>query len=249
MQTVCFVSDLHKFAARSDADAVEPELRRVVARSDRCVLGGDIFDFRWSTLANRQATADAALDWLDRLLADAPETEVRYLLGNHDHVTPLVDALPKFCRLRPRMHWHMYYLRVGPAVFLHGDVADRPLHQSRLSREQFERRRGRSLHHGRRRRGRLSNAAYAALLQTRTQHVVPRVVYPTAATAGRILSYLDQVGQRDGVQEVFFGHTHRAVDGFERDGVRFHNAGAPIGREPLIILQTEVPDDAAIAAA
>ena len=248
MRSVCFVSDLHLFARRSTAAAHYDHLVQTAAGCDLLVLGGDIFDYRWSTLASRQATTDAALDWLDRLLDDLPGTELRYLLGNHDHVQPLVDALPGFALVRPRLRWHEYYLRIGPAMFLHGDVADRPLRKE-SSREHFERRRSRSLHHGRRRRGRMSNAAYAALLQTRTQHVVPRVVYPKRVAARRILKYLDLIGQRDGVTELFFGHTHRPIDAFRYQGVTFHNPGAPIGAAPLVALRTEVETSAQIVAA
>ena len=243
MSTACFVSDLHLFARRSTAAAHHELLLEHARRCDRVILGGDIFDFRWSTLANRRATADAAIGWLERLLDDLPTQEVHYLLGNHDHVQPMLDALPPLCRTQTRLQWHEYFLRLGETVFLHGDVADRPMNQHRI-----EQRRLRSLHHGRRRRGRISNAAYQAMLQTRVQHAVPRVVYPRRVAAGRILRYLETIGQRNGVREIFFGHTHRPVDGYELDGVTFHNAGAPIGDQPLCILQTTVDDTHVVAA-
>ena len=242
MAVVCFVSDLHLFARRSSAASHYDDLLAAASQADRLVLGGDIFDFRWSTLANRELTASAALDWLRDLHEALPSTEIHYLLGNHDHVEPLVESLPSLCRLHPRLSWQTYYLRIGSAVFLHGDVADRP-----MTTERFERRRSRSLHHGRRRRGRLSNTAYAALLQTRTHQIVPRVVYPNRVAARRILTYLDRIGQRDGVREVFFGHTHRPIDAFGYRGVTFHNPGATIGQAPLVVLRTEI-DDTSIAA-
>ena len=244
MQTVCFASDLHLFARRSSAPAHYGRLVEHAAACDRLVLGGDIFDFRWSTLASRQRTVDAALDWLQQLLADLPTTQVHYLLGNHDHVQALLDELPRFETQHPRFDWHQYYLRIGHAVFLHGDVADRP-----MTPQRFERRRLRSLYHGRRRRGRLSNAAYQAMLTTRVHNAIPLVIHPRRTVARRILHYLSLVGQREGVQEVFFGHTHRPVDGYVFRGVTFHNGGAPIGTAPLVLLQTEVDETHGIVAA
>ena len=242
MSRVCFVSDLHLFADRSRAAEQHGDLLAAARAADTLVLGGDIFDFRWSTHPSPQATADAAIAWLDRLHADLPTQRIRYLLGNHDHAQPLIDALPGFCAAHPRLDWHGSFLRLGQTVFLHGDVADRP-----MTPETFERRRSRSLHHGRRRRGPLSRAAYRAMLRTRMHEAVPRVVYPRRVAARRILHYLDQIGQRHGVRDVYYGHTHRAIEGFRHRGVTFHNAGAPIGDQPLRCLRADVADDVVAA--
>ena len=45
-----FVSDLHLFSKRSSGPQVQRAIEAAVARSDTFVLGGDIFDFRWSEL-------------------------------------------------------------------------------------------------------------------------------------------------------------------------------------------------------
>ena len=237
MPRVCFVSDLHLFARRSTAAAQYDTLVDAARTCDTLVLGGDIFDFRWSTQPTPDATAAAGIDWLGQLLDDVPEATVHYLLGNHDHTQPLIDRLPGFAATQPRFDWHGYYLRIGQTMFLHGDVADRP-----MSPGQFVRRRQRSLHHGRRRRGRFSNAAYQAALRVGVPQAVPHVVHPTGVTARRILRYLDAVDQRAGIAAVYFGHTHRRVSGFTCRGVRFWNPGAPIGGAALVPLLADVSE-------
>ena len=249
MQTVCFVSDLHKFAARSDADAFEPEIRRVAGRSDRCVLGGDIFDFRWSTVGTPDETADAAVEWLERLIRSAPRTTFHLLLGNHDHAAPLLARLPTLSESQPRFHWHRYYLRIGPAVFLHGDAADlrrRRRASASTPSDRLEARRARSLHHGQRRRGRTANHAYRQFVRSGLHHLVPRVAYPRRRVAARLADYLSHLNltAADGVRDVYFGHTHFAVDGYRYAGLRFYNGGAPIGSRSFRILTTQVSDDA-----
>ena len=61
--------------------------------------------------------------------------------------------------------------------------------------------------------------------------MLPGAVYPKRIVARRILSYLRDIGQgpESGIQHVYFGHTHRAVNGYVHRGVVFHNGGAPIG--------------------
>ena len=248
MPTVCFVADLHKFAARSDADRIDSELRRVAARCGRCVLGGDIFDFRWSTLGSREKTAEAAIDWLRGLVVACPTTQFHFLLGNHDHATPLLDRLPAFTDATARFAWHAYFLRVGSTVFLHGDAADIPRRRSkrRSPAERLASRRDRSLHHGRRPRSRAANGVYRQFVRSRLHHLVPRVAYPRRRVASRLTAYLEHLNlaAADGVRDVYFGHTHLPVDGYHYAGLRFFNGGAPIGSRSFRILTTEVEPDA-----
>lgn len=247
MPTVCFAADLHKFASRSDADAVEPELRRAIARSDRCVLGGDIFDFRWSTLGSPERTAGAAVEWLASLSGDFPQTRFSLLLGNHDHSEELIARLPALSDATPNFEWFGYYLRIGPAVFLHGDAADvRRRPSLRAGQDRLVKRRERSLHHGRRGKRRTSHAAYRQFVRTRLHHLVPRVAYPKRRVVRRLAAYLEHLGlsAADGVRDVYFGHTHFPVDGHRHAGLTFHNGGAPIASRSFRILTAELPADA-----
>lgn len=252
MSRICFVSDLHMFADRSNAAAHIPAIRKAAEECELCVLGGDIFDFRWSTLPSREATAQAAIEWLEEIVEGCPSTEFRLLLGNHDHAEPLLERLPGLFDKHDRFHWHCYYLRVGDAIFLHGDAADVPHRSIRRNNgcqaTRLAQRRDRSVHHGRRRKHAASHRVYQTFIKTRLHRLVPRVAYPTKRVARRLAAYLDGLnhGAADGVRDVFFGHTHLPVRDYIHAGLRFHNCGAPIGDERFEILFTEVDESAEI---
>lgn len=253
MPSFCFLSDLHKFALRSTADRYEPEIRRIADEVDWCVLGGDIFDFRWSRLGSPTATAEAAIQWLTELSDDHRETEFRLLLGNHDHSDALTELLPELADSLPNFDWHHYYFRLGSSVFLHGDVADVPKRTLRSKQAcqatRLERRRLRSRRHGRRPRGPASNQIYRAFLGTRLHRLVPRVAYPTRRVARRLANYLDglNLAAADGIRDVYFGHTHLPVRDYVFAGLRFHNGGAPIGHDTFQVLRGRAEEDAIVA--
>ena len=101
---ISFVSDLHLFARRSDAPRYAEAIRTAARRSAVLVLGGDIFDFSWSTLPTLEDTVEAAFHWLQHLAAEHPQCQIHYLLGNHDYCQPFLDYLerhaaphPEFC--------------------------------------------------------------------------------------------------------------------------------------------------------
>ena len=248
MTDVCFVADLHKFALRSDADLVEPAIREAAARSDLCVLGGDIFDFRWSTYPSPEATAEAAIAWLRDLTTAIPDTDFVLLLGNHDHAEPLLERLPRYAESAGNFEWFRYYLRVGSAVFLHGDAADVP-RRSRTGLTHagaLQRMRERSRHHGQRPRGKAQNHVYRQFVRSRLHHVVPRIAYPKRRVVRRLHAYLEHLNlaAKDGVRSVYFGHTHFPVDGLRYAGLTFHNGGAPIGDRSFRVLTARLEPDA-----
>ncbi len=235
MATACFISDLHLFANRSRADRFLEPIRQASDRADICVLGGDIFDFRWSTLPNEQATVEAAVEWLDDLTSRSRNSQIHFLLGNHDYNRAFIDRLPELADRHPNFQWHRFYLREGDAVFLHGDVADRKMTASKL-----EQRRERCLHH--RPRGRFHSRAYDAVVHARAHLLVPRAVYPHRLVARRIMAYLQDIGEGPsaGVRQVCFGHTHLAMADYRYRGVAFHNGGAPIGSGRFRILDVTI---------
>ena len=124
---ISFVSDLHMFARRSDAPRYAEAIRAAARRSSVMVLGGDIFDFSWSTRPRGDATVEAAYHWLQRLAAEHPRCRFHYLLGNHDYCQPFIDCLEEHSAAIPNFAWHHFYLRLGQNVFLHGDVAEKQM--------------------------------------------------------------------------------------------------------------------------
>lgn len=197
--------------------------QEAVERAGCFVLGGDIFDFRWSTLPSFPATLDAAEQWLDQLVTRRPGCEFHYILGNHDSHPRFVERLRRLAECHPNLAWHHEYLRRETDVFLHGDVLDGPTTSQALAR-----RRRRWAHESV--RGAISNALYDAAIAVRAHKVVGRIAHPRQRTARRLLNYLDHLGHgpHTGVRRVFFGHTHAAWDSFRYSQISFHNGGAPM---------------------
>lgn len=236
-ETTYFVSDLHLFCRRFDGERFWTRLLELSERATTIVLGGDIFDFRWTTLPTIEQSADEAVRMLTSLVRKNRQCEFHYLLGNHDHHQAFVGRLERLAGDESNLARHPHYLRLKRSLFLHGDVATRP-----MGPEQLENQRRRWLRV--RRQGRLANLAYDASMRVGLHRLAYRLAYPREAVARRILVYLDQIGQRSGagVTDVYFGHTHLALSAFEYDGVRFHNCGAPVRGSAFRILEHVVAD-------
>ena len=231
---VCFVSDLHLFSHRSRGHLIDEEILAAARRSQVCVLGGDIFDFKWSAHSSHEASLLAAIEWLCRLIEAVPECQFHFVLGNHDDLPALVALLPELATRYANFYWDRFYLRLGDTMFLHGDAADR-----QMSHERLTDRRDRFSHA---RRHRLAHGLYGLLVRAHLHRLIPHAVYPPAIVADRLLQYLREVGHGpdEGVRQVCFGHTHRPLAAYQRGGLQFHNGGAPIGRAQYRIIEVQV---------
>ena len=242
MCRVRFVSDLNLFTRRSQAAEHHAALCSAAARSQVFVLGGDIFDFRWSMLADTRSTVDAAIRWLEELSAAHPDCHFHYLLGNHDYCRPLLERLGQLPATVPILSWLRFYLRLGDCRFLLGVAAGR-----RMTPEKLARRRAQWLHAepvgGFRRR------AYDLFMETGLLRPIPYLVHTRRRAARRIARYLECLGEgpQSGVRNVFFGHTHRRVSNYRYRGLTFHNGGAPIGGQQFHVLETVVEGVARIS--
>lgn len=234
MPRICFVADLHLFARRSNAERYQQRIVDAALESDLCLLGGDIFDFRWSTFQTEDETAHAAVEWLREFDRQTKHCHVHFLLGNHDDHPELLERLPFLEQEMLTFEWSRYYYRLGDTLFLHGDVADKTMTAAclRLQREQFAHGGRTELHH----------RLYDVAIKAQLHRLAPPAVYPCKRVAKRILSYLDSIGQgkETGITHVYFGHTHRPMDHYLFEGVHFHNGGAPIGEAPFRILYRDV---------
>lgn len=235
MRSVSTVSDLHLLCSRSHAPRHMAAIHRAADESDIFILNGDTFDFRWSTLESNAASVKEAIRWLGELADRARDTEIHFILGNHDHLQRFMDALDDFSRERPNLHWHPYYLKLARSVFLHGDVAIR-----KMTAADLERYRSGWLHEEQ--RGKLVNRVYDVAFKAGVHKAITRYAFPTKVIVERIRHYLDDIGEGEGsdTELVFFGHTHVAVENYEYEGQRFYNAGAPMPGLDFNILSTEV---------
>jgi UDP-2,3-diacylglucosamine pyrophosphatase LpxH len=233
-QRICFISDLHLQSRRSAAHRYLDQLHVAAKRSQHFVLGGDIFDFKWSTLQSLDASIDNAEEWLTSLAAINPNCRFHFLLGNHDYHPALIQRLPALASRLPNFAWEHYFLRMGDIVFLHGDVADR----SCSTQASLEARRTGFRHEG---RSKLHHGAYDLIVRSHLHRIIPTAVYPRKTVARRILAYLRDIqhGPESGVKRVYFGHTHRIMLGYEHAGLTFFNGGAPIGRANFHLLEMD----------
>lgn len=228
-----FVSDLHLFANRSNAHHYLEEIALAASHAEAFVLGGDIFDFRWSLIPILRAVERAA-DWISELAESCPQCHFHLVLGNHDYHQALIDRLVELEKQVSNLSWHRYYVRLGNSVFLHGDVADKTMDARMLTdaREEW-------LNH--RRRGPFMSAIYDVVVLTRLHTPVPHLVYVKRIVVRRIWKYLASIGQGpdNGVHDVYFGHTHRHMSNYHYRGLVFHNGGAPIKGVKFRIIEAQ----------
>ena len=218
-----FVSDLHHFSRRAQRDRYESAVHQAVEETDVLVLGGDIFDFKWSTLTSQQETIREACRWLTDLASLNRHCEVQYVLGNHDFNDPFMEALDDLAEDCPNFHWHRYHLQIGKALFLHGDVADCRMDQDELvSRRQAWKKHGRppAVYHD----------FYSVAIHLRLHRLPAFFIHRSRQVAERLVYYIDRNPElnRNSISQVYFGHTHVVMDGYEFEGLKFHNAGAPM---------------------
>ncbi len=218
-----FVSDLHMYTSRSQEQRYLGEIERKAARADNFVLGGDIFDFRWSTMDTHEETVVRATDWLRKLAVNCPNCQFYYVLGNHDYNRDLMDSCDYLASKYENFSWQPFYLRLGSSVFLHGDAADRI-----ATGEELAEARMRWLRKAK--RGQMASRLYDLAVANRLHMPLVRLARTKKTTARRILSYLRSIGEdpSTGVKNVYFGHTHFAFTNFRFGGVTFHNGGAPM---------------------
>ncbi len=70
-----FISDLHLFSQRSIGQWHWEQHQGLIESAKAIVLGGDIFDVRWSQQGNLDATIAAATDWLNTAVALNPDAK------------------------------------------------------------------------------------------------------------------------------------------------------------------------------
>lgn len=234
------ISDLHMFARRSRAHAVLDRVHRAVEEADVFVLNGDTFDFRWTTLPTIEATVRASLLWLENLAERHPDTDIHFVLGNHDCNQLFIDGLDELSGRVPTLHWHEYQIHLGSNLFLHGDCADYKMTAARLAANrrqwQFETRKADWM-----------GVAYEYADRFGVTAAVPRVLCQRERVAKRILHYLHDAVPHvmPQVEDVYFGHTHLPFVDYLHRGIRFHNTGCAVGSLEFNMLRFDLTKNAA----
>jgi UDP-2,3-diacylglucosamine pyrophosphatase LpxH len=232
-----FISDLHLFSRRSAAPLIEPAIRSAVKHSHKFILGGDIFDFRWSTQFSRSAAVADGIAWLQRLLDINPDCQFHYLLGNHDCHPEFVHSLQRLAESTPAIDWHRYVLRIGHSAFLHGDIVDTRILPGQSHHDILDERRSTS--EQRRPPAKISHTIYDMAVQAKVHRLVVQMAKRRQQVLRRLTGYLSAQGlsAQTGIQHVYFGHTHRRLISIPYAGMRFHNPGAAIKGLPFQMLE------------
>jgi UDP-2,3-diacylglucosamine pyrophosphatase LpxH len=217
------LSDLHLFAHRSAGRECFDSLKPRLAAADVVVLNGDIFDFRWSTLPDASATTLGAREWLQQLCAAFPQCNFHYVIGNHDCPAFFRAELAKLAASVPRFHWHENGVRIGRAVFVHGDCTHRRMDPPAL-------RRFRADWDNDRRHGLLRAKAYVAVDRAGITRLAHQCWFPRNVTVARVAHYLDHAlpHWREHATDCYFGHTHLPFTDHRHEGIRYHNTGSGI---------------------
>jgi len=219
-QTGYVVSDLHLFAHWSAAHRYMTAVQEAAAKADFFVLNGDIFDFEWTTLPTFDVAAQAAVDWLTALAEEHPDCQFHFVLGNHDCLRLFVEKLDALAQTTPNLTWHPFCLRLGSALFLHGDLS-----LSTMRYDAFKTPRPEMAQ----RVKRMRHALYRVLVATRAHR--GGVVLGGRKHWARLLHHLIKRKERTlgaGITDVYFGHTHTPFVDYRYGGLTFHNTGSAV---------------------
>ncbi len=221
LQSCVFVSDLHLFSSRSDADSNVQRLSEFQSESQCIVLGGDIFDLRWSRKGGLQPTTDAALAWLYQLLDQTGQSRILYLAGNHDCHPQFAKAMQSLSEECQRFHWFEHALQIGDSLFIHGDILHAEPYSGGLSSY-------RAKHHQHESPHPLLNQAYDLAVSMRLHKAVARLGNSPKSTCARLQSLVKGLPPQceHRVRRIFFGHTHVSIPGLELGDQTFFNPGA-----------------------
>ncbi len=215
-----FVSDLHLFSPRSDADDI-PKILEETQTADRyIVLGGDIFDFRWSIRGSHERTLAAAVQWLEELLERTGQAHVRFIPGNHDCHPEFLHLLQQLSERNERFQWYPHHFQIGNSLFLHGDILD-----ARGDLANY-----RAKFHHEQPQTEFKHGLYDGVVALRLHKLVPLLRHRPDLTCKRLNTLLGNltVDSETPVERIYFGHTHAPVFGHESQGIQYYNPGAAL---------------------
>jgi len=218
-----FISDLHLFSRRSIGLERWNQWWLDAEQADLLVLGGDIFDFRWSRLKNLSETLLAARQWLEELMTVHSHGKVVYLLGNHDCSPDFKSLLDQIAKQFVRFEWAPEVWQTGDCIFLHGDILD-----AGTTSKDLERYRGGFYEAIP--RGKVANTLYDIVVQSRLHCVPPQFRHRPKNVCRKLTAYLSKHKSCDLsiAKQVYFGHTHVPMFGYEYDSILFYNAGSGV---------------------
>lgn len=236
--TVGSVSDNHFWSVKGSLAherRMTDQLDRQVGRFDHFVFNGDLADYE----ASRYSVPDTtrrAVAYVARFAKKFPNTEIHYVLGNHDGTQGLYAALRKAAKKLPNLHVHPVGVRIGEALFMHGDRAhvggDFFRSDGAIGNDSFRVAMPEEIPRFSKSQARIERLA----VKTNLQHVADLYNRPSRIIAelqASLTRYPNPV--MDGVKHVVTGHTHLAYEK-KKDGITWHNSGAMVpGTEAKLV--------------
>ncbi|YCM46284.1 metallophosphoesterase [Verrucomicrobiaceae bacterium 227] len=217
------ISDLHLFSRRSRGDELLKTYLENIDTPTTLVFNGDTFDFRWTELAGEEETLAAAEAWLLDLLDRLPNTQIHYILGNHDCLNTFRSRLENHARKRPNFHLHEFWLRIDTHFFLHGDCSNRGMNISKLKKYRHSWSTDSP-------RGEFSKRLYHLVDRTGIGALFHRLYFRQNPTVARVIRYVREVAPDDfkETEHIYFGHTHVPFHDHKSGEIVFHNTGSAI---------------------
>ena len=158
-----------------------------------------------------------ALRWLDELVGSYPRCEFHFVQGNHDCNRRFIRLAQGYTATRRNLAVHPYLFRQGgkSCSCTATRPTTRPCVPTRLThrREHWSHDESRS---------QVRHVLYDLAVTARLHRLAGKVAHPRRRVAHRILGYLSRVhhGPESGVEHVYFGHTHDALENYQLS--RFH---------------------------
>ncbi len=215
-----FISDLHLFSPRSDAAHIPEQLAQINTADQCLVLGGDIFDFRWSIRGSHELSLVAAVHWLEELLTNTGDAHIRFLPGNHDCHPEFLARLAELAQREPRFDYREHHLQLGDTLFLHGDVLD-----ARGNLATY-----RAKFHHEEPQTDVKHRLYDMAVSIRLHKLVPLLRHRPEVTSRRLRLLIEalRLAEPATFKRVFFGHTHAPIFGHQSQGIQYYNPGASL---------------------
>jgi hypothetical protein len=217
------LSDLHLFTRRSGMTDLIQILPADIAAIKYLVLNGDIFDFRWTTLADTGQAVARAVDCIVDLMAYNPDLEIHYVLGNHDCHHEFIVQLRWLSINEPLFFFYPYYFQMRDMLFLHGDCANGYIKHEQLI---GLRKSWMNVEIG----PDFQVAVYQMADKIGITKLFHYLYFPKREVVKRVLYYLSSLpqGMPIGIKEIYLGHSHLPFNGYKYNNYCFHNTGSGI---------------------
>jgi hypothetical protein len=204
-----------------------------VQKSELVVFNGDWLGIIPKKRRDLENIVSENLVELEKWLDENPKTLFGFVLGNHDRVELFLEGLKELERKHPNLIVSSKYLRMGDALFLHGDQ------HSRVKLNTFDD---------------ISPGSQVLSSEARKRYVKNFKAIPPTEIAEYQRRIIHNLQEEDpqllvGVKHIFSGDTHKPYTNNEFEGFMMHNTGGAVERKNkrFNMLNFELSDEGNVA--